>query len=220
MEAFYDGDGSGRGRAAVNVAERIRHVEGALATLIREWERFFAGDRRVPPEAERSRLERQLRILSEQPVQRSADEFRIGQLQHRFMTYQQSWKRNLRALEEGRGARVSAAEAGRPAEPAPSAPAERPERSLDPSAAPNPAPNAAASQPVHTDESLFERYVAAKRNIGQRVRLDRAAFEAQLEAQRSRVEGSLGRSVRFEVVVDGDKVRLAVRDDARGRSAR
>jgi hypothetical protein len=41
--------------------------------------------------------------------------------------------------------------------------------------------------------------------------LDRATFDAQIAAKRAKLEDELGKSVRFEVLVEDGKVRLAAR---------
>jgi hypothetical protein len=43
------------------------------------------------------------------------------------------------------------------------------------------------------------------------VKVDRKTFDAQIASQRQRIEERLGRKVRFEVQVEGDKVRVVAR---------
>jgi hypothetical protein len=163
-------------------------LERALRDLITKWERFFAGDLRVPPHADRERLARRLRLLAERPSKRSEERFRAEQLQHRFMTYAQNWERMLREREEGR------AYGGRGLQ--------------------TPGPDATTSASVeHSGRStpLYERYVEARRALGEDVTVDRSAFEAQLASQRARLEQKLGHGVEFDVRVEGGKVKLAAR---------
>jgi len=179
----------------VSVSEQIVLVENALRDLIRDWERFFAGDLKVPPEAKHERLERRLRLLSGGTVQRRADQFRLENLQHRFMTYATNWTRMLREREEGRGR--FAASGNRPGQ------AET-------------ATNVAATSSVSTSESpaLYDRYVVAKQERGLEVNVSRKDFEAQIAAQRKKLEERLGHAVRFEVHVADGKVKLAARKAA------
>jgi hypothetical protein len=53
--------------------------------------------------------------------------------------------------------------------------------------------------------------VAAKRRVGQEAKVDQRAFLAQIEGQKAKIEAKLGQKVRFDVVVEGDKVKLAAR---------
>lgn len=179
-------------------------LENALQQLVKEWERFFAGVRRTPPQTERTRLGRRLRMLTEDPSAKLQEQFRLEQLQNRFQTYSQMWERMVREREEGRGHLPGGV---RPAGGAP------------PSPATEGRPNARAAAAVDDDGvgPLFEQYVAAKRQLGQNTRVDLSAFSDQLEAQRRQLEGRLGHRVRFEVVVDGSKVKLAARKASGGR---
>jgi 5-methylcytosine-specific restriction endonuclease McrA len=184
---------------ALSVAESITLVEQALRDLIRDWERYFAGDLRVPPHAKHERISGRLRSLSQQPPQRRADQLRLEQLQHRFMSYTMNWERMLREREEGRGRFA----AGGRAQAAPS------------HAQANDSP--ASSVDVGDSGSLYERYVAAKREHGEDVQLDRRAFDAQIATERRKLEGRLGQKVRFDVLIEDGKVKLAARKVRRKR---
>ena len=49
----------------MNLGEQLAMVERAMQALTRDWERFFAGDLRVPPHDDGDRLGRRLRLLAE-----------------------------------------------------------------------------------------------------------------------------------------------------------
>jgi hypothetical protein len=175
------------------LTDSIALVENALQDLIRDWERFFAGDLRVPPQAKQDRMDRRLRVLSQDPPQRRADQFRLEQLQHRFMSYATNWQRMLREREEGRG-RFGVDSGAQAAPPAATA-------------------NAAAAPSVdHREgESLYDRYLAAKREHGLEVKVNREAFEAQVASEREKLEQKLGKKVQFDVLVEAGKVKLTAR---------
>jgi hypothetical protein len=175
----------------VELTEQIAFLDRVLQEHIRKWERFFAGVEKVPPQIERERLSRRIRLLSEQTVNRRADQFRIEQLQHRFQTYSMNWERLLREREEGR----SAAGQTNPG-------------LLTPASANAPA---AATVESREEDSLFDRYCAAKAEHGVAVKVDRKTFEEQIESQRKRIEERLGRKVHFEVEVEDGKVRVVAR---------
>lgn len=177
----------------MEVMEQIVILEQRLQEHIRKWERFFSGIDKVPPDAERNQIGRRLRMLSEQTVNRRVEQFRIEQLQHRFMTYSQNWDRMLRQREEGRAAQGHT----NPELRAPSAADRSPSASVEQQEAP----------------SLFDRYVAARSKQGLAVSVDRDRFEEQLEVQRQRIEQRLGRKVRFEVRVEDGNVRVVARKE-------
>jgi hypothetical protein len=175
----------------MELIEQITILEQTLQQHIRKWERFFSGVDRVPPQDERERINRRIRRLAEQTVNRRAEQFRIEQLQHRFMTYSQNWERMLRDREEGRDQSSQiASELRRPV-----------------------SANGEGRQSVDKAEegSLFERYLAAKTERGIEVSVDRETFDAQIADQREKIEKRLGREVRFDVQVEGDKVRVVAK---------
>jgi hypothetical protein len=178
----------------VNLGEQLVIVERALQTLIRDWERFFAGDLRVPPHDDVDRLGRRLRMLAESSAGSRVERYRLEQTQHRFATYSQNWERMLREREEGR-TRTAAV----PRRLIPEQPGRRPNGS------------AAVAVDEQGSDSLYDRYVAAKRAHGLEVSLDRATFESQLAEQRSKLQAKVGGEVRFDVLVEDGKVRLAAR---------
>ena len=177
----------------MELIEQIAFLERAVNEHIKEWERFFGGISKVPPVPERERIARRLRVLTEQTVNRRAEQFRIEQLQHRFMSYSQNWERMLREREEGR--------------------AKQPQ-SEGSKATPRPvAANAAATGSVDQqgEKDLFDRYLTAKSEQGLEVRVDRETFNEQIAEQRKKIEQRLGRKVRFEVQVENGKVRVVAR---------
>ena len=177
----------------MEVIDQIKVLERALQEHIRKWERYFSGVDRVPPQEEKERINRRIRKLSEQTVNRRAEQFRIEQLQHRFMTYSQNWERMLREREEGR------------------APQPHTDHELR---APATA-NATATNTVDTkdESSLFDRYSAAKAERGLAVGVDRATFDQQISEQRKKIEERIGRKVRFDVQIENDKVRVVARKE-------
>ena len=154
---------------------------------------YFSGVDRVPPQDQRERINRRIRMLAEQTVNRRAEQFRIEQLQHRFQTYSQNWERMLREREEGRAGQLHTDHELRRSAPA----------------------NGAAAESVEKAEggSLFDRYRTAKSNCGLDVGVDRETFDKQIAEQRKKIEERLGRKVRFEVQIEDDKVRVVARKE-------
>lgn len=166
----------------------LTELDRALQALVIEWERFFSGDRKLPPVGERDRFARRLRVLVDREA-RGADAFRREQLQHRFTLYTQMWQRQLRLREEGRVASgYVRADAPR-------------------------APNAGPAKTVQSDgdDGLYDQYVAERARLGQKVGVSREAFAEQLDRQREQLEARFGRKVRFRVQVEAGKVKVAAR---------
>lgn len=178
----------------------ISRLEGDLRTLITRWDRFFAGELRVPPTREKEILGRRVRELAERSSgEHSGDRFRVEQLQHRFMTYAVNWERLLREREEGirRYIPGKKTETEMPG-------ARRPEPT-EPNVQPAPSVN------THGVGGLFERWCELKAEIGQDVKIGRQAFENQIKRQRSDIETRMGSKVTFEVALADGKVKLTAR---------
>jgi predicted DNA-binding protein (UPF0251 family) len=175
----------------MELIEQITVLERTLQEHIRKWERYFSGVDRVPPQDEKERINRRIRRLAEQTVNRRAEQFRIEQLQHRFMTYSQNWERMLREREEGRTVQPH----------------------TDSELRKSPAANATAAASVDKAEesSLFDRYQSAKAERGLDVGVDRETFDKQIAEQRKKIEERLGREVRFDLQIEGDKVRVVAK---------
>jgi len=179
----------------MDMAGRVTQLERELQDLILQWERFFSGDRRQPPHQERDRIARRIRLISEHGAGSHAAYFRFEQLQHRFSSYNALWERQLREREEGRKAGVPRRIQAR-----------RPNGE-----------GLASVQGDGTGSDLYEQYVAARASLGQNASLPKGQFEEQLERQRKLAESKLGGPVRFEIIVDGSKVKIAARA-AKGRN--
>jgi len=177
----------------MELIEQITMLEGALQRHIRKWEMYFSGVERLPPQDERKRINRRIRLLAEQTVNRRAEQFRIEQLQHRFMTYSQNWERMLREREEGRAAQSLTDHDLR-----------RPVATND---------TAEGSVDKAEEGSLFDRYRTAKSERGLDIGVDRKIFDRQIAEQRKKIEERLGRKVRFDVQIENDKVRVVARKE-------
>lgn len=175
---------------------RITQMENELRLLIRNWDRYFSGDIRVPPLKEKSALAAKLRQMSDHPPRRSVDRFRAEQLQHRLMSYSANWERMLREREEG-------IQRGRPLRAVVASPV-----------LPEATPNAGAPKAVDKAEDLYSRWMGAKSSVGEDSKMTRDAFEEKLRGQRRQLEEKFGCAVSFDVKVDGKKVKLTARKRA------
>src|SRR4029453_19261345 len=87
----------------------MSRLEAEIKRLEVEYNMFFAG--RLPrlPWETRARVEQLVKRYDRMNLSNTAQRFRFGTVQARFMAFCELWERNLRAKEEGRGPR------GRPA---------------------------------------------------------------------------------------------------------
>jgi hypothetical protein len=67
-----------------------------------DFERFFNGSLPFPPDELRGRVQAQLRTLRNANLATAVDNFRLGDLEARYNSYNELFNRRLRDLEEGR----------------------------------------------------------------------------------------------------------------------
>ena len=184
----------------MDISSKINGLEGDLRTLITRWDRFFAGDLRMPPSREKEILRRRLRVLAENSGgAHSGDRFRLDQLQHRFSSYAMNWQRLLREREEGVRRFVPGQKPG-----------VRPSVGSAPQKEMTDTPPPASVDHIDADD-LFERWCQAKAEIGHEVKLDRQAFEAQIDRKRQDIEKRMDSTVVMEITVADGKVKLTAR---------
>ena len=77
-------------------------LEAELKRLEAEYNMFFAG--RLPrlPWETRARVEAMVKRYDRTPMQNTAERFRFGMLQARFVSFCDLWEKHLKAKEEGR----------------------------------------------------------------------------------------------------------------------
>lgn len=89
-------------RQLPGLAEVFDRLDRDIKQLRVDFERFFSGTLPYPPEELRARVQAQIRGLRGVNLKTFADNFRLGDLEARFNSYNELFSRRLRALEEGR----------------------------------------------------------------------------------------------------------------------
>ena len=191
------------------IEHELNEVERQISHLRIDFERFFSGELKLMPVQARRRLENVFRRLWGMEIERAADRFRLQALQDRCTSMSELWDKKLRAREEGR--RLPPREAlGRAATPSDAAATPAPP-SEGPGDAGAPAPVKARPRPDF--HSLFERYRAARRELGEDPgKMSYERFE-ELVRQKAEEIGKRTGSTKliFEVRTEGGKVRLVGR---------
>jgi hypothetical protein len=181
-------------------------LERTIRQLQIEWDKFFGGIEKKPPNELKARVEALVRKYSLGEIRNNAIRFRYQGLQARYSTMSELWAKRLRAFEEGRpmgvhGARALAqaapAAAGPPAAGAAAAAAAREVRVKDP---------AADGRAVR---ELYERFVAARRKTGEPANVKFDSFEKLIAQQASRILSEKGAAaVDFRLETKDGKVSL------------
>lgn len=181
------------------VDEELDELDQGLKRLRVEYDQFFLGILKRPPEVLQGRMQKIIVKYANQILRKTHQKFRFNQLNSKFQIYRQQWGRTLRQIESGtyRGHRFKAKLHER-------------ERGL--SAAPE-APGPEASEPAAKAspmDQLYDALVAARRRAGEsgpdpdRVKLGELVRK-QTAALRAKHPGA---KVRFRVAVDGKRAKL------------
>lgn len=189
----------GEGSLAERSADRRRygrlldHLEREIEQLRIDTEKFLAGVEKRLPEGARQGIQRQLRLLRDEPLQTAADHFRFAGLEARFNSFQELFNRRLRALEGGRGAI-------RPA------PAPAPPPRIDPAVG-----IVVAGRPDGQEAAQLFQAVVAQGAGGGHLDLDR--FSTYLAQQAEAIRAKTGcAAVQFRLATEeGGRVKLKAR---------
>jgi len=82
--------------------ERVKILESDIQRLKTQYDQFFLGVQKIPPEKLARDVAREIRLLSTANVTNTATKFRIQQVVSRYNTFLSYWQRNLRDIEDGR----------------------------------------------------------------------------------------------------------------------
>lgn len=91
-------------RAGAGLSETLDQLGVDIRKLQIDFERFFNGGLHLPPEELRTRIQNQIRALRHLTITTSVDNFRLGDLEARFNSYNELFNRRVRDREEGRHA--------------------------------------------------------------------------------------------------------------------
>lgn len=88
--------------AAPALGDTLDQLNREIRQLQIEYEKFFNGALPTPPEELRSRIQAQIRSLRTLKITTTMDNYRLGDVEARFNSYNELFNRRLRDREEGR----------------------------------------------------------------------------------------------------------------------
>jgi hypothetical protein len=183
---------SGR-RQPPGAVEAMDQLSRDVSQLRVDFERFFNGALPFPPEELRNRVQSEIRKLRGMNLLTFADNFRLGDLEARFNSYNELFTRRLRDLEEGRR------QVSRPV-PMPA------ERRFDPEK------GVVLGDRIEPEavEALYQGLAGAPGGAGPRFDLD--SFQTYVTRQVAAIREKTGCSqVQFRVAAEDGKLKLKAR---------
>jgi hypothetical protein len=180
--------------AAATLDEELRILEIKLKQLKLDYEQYFCGSRPREPEQPRREVQRQILILSQNPIRNTALRFRFNSINSRFQCFKRQWDMTLREIDNGTYKRhLFKADLH-----------ERERGIVAPKA------NSPGAPPPESGGALFDSYRDAAMACGQSVSaLTPEKLERVIEKQTSAIRKQLGcDNIDFRVVVKDGKVKL------------
>jgi len=185
-------------------------IERSLRQLQIEWDKFFGGVEKKPPNELRARLDQLVKKYAYTEIRNNAERFRYQTLSARYATFNELWNKRLRAIEEGRPMGLHGIHE-RHAPPPPPPPPPVPPAAAARAAASgsgevrvkDPAGDAAAMK------SLFDRFVAARKAAGEAGPVKFESFQKVISQQAARILTEKGaQAVDFRLETKDGKVSL------------
>jgi hypothetical protein len=193
----------------VPLADDLELIESSIRRLQVEWEKFFGGVEKKPPNEMKTKLEALLRRYANAEVRNSTERFRYQTLTARYNTFNELWAKRLRAKEEGKVLGVHGLKADQlpppppQAEEPPARPAARPAGDAREVRVSNPARDAAAVR------QLYDGFVKARMLAGETGAVKFDSFQKLIAQQATRILTDKGASaVDFRLETKDGKVTL------------
>jgi hypothetical protein len=188
--------------------EDLTNLEDGLRRLKVEYDIFFNGHRKRPPDDLRLRVEKIVKRLSEVSNMSLAERFRYNTLVTRFYVMRDLWRRTVQQRELGAQRDAAMPPAPRPQAP-PTPPGEPPRMQL----------RVSISDPSVEEDKIRRMYDAMVELRGQRGDQTSAVpyqqFARYVAAQTANIQGKFGcRSVQFAISMDQDAIRFTARAEA------
>ena len=191
----------------------LDQLEQMLRQLQIEWEKFFGGVEKKPPNELRTRVDSLVKKYAYTEIRNNTERFRYQALSSRFNTFNELWNKRMRAIEEGRplglhgrAAIAAAGTAGGLSAAAGAAAAAR-------QAATPGAGGEFRVRSAEKDESavrgLYERFLQARQEAGEKGTVKFDNFQKLISQQASRIMADKGaQAVDFRLETKDGKVSL------------
>jgi hypothetical protein len=195
----------------VGVPEDLDLLEKSIRQLQIEWEKFFGGVERKPPNDLRGKVEALIRRHANAEIRSNSERFRYQNLTARYSTFNELWNKRLRALEEGRPVGLHGRVAAPPPAPAPP-PAVAADASRAVARAGSRGGEIRIKDPVREAAALrglFESFVEARKQAGETASVKFENFQKLIAQQAQRIlKEKGGQAVDFRLETKDGKVSL------------
>jgi hypothetical protein len=192
------------------ISDDLDVLEKSIRLLQIEWEKFFGGVEKKPPNELKTRVESMVRRYSNQEIRNNAERFRYQNLASRYNVFSELWMKRLRAMEEGR---VMGMHGSRAPIPALTSPLEFPPAQAPAAQARPQAPSEfRVKDPAGDDAAvrrLFDGFLEARKAAGETAPVKYESFQKIINQQATRILTEKGaQAVDFRLETKDGKVSL------------
>ncbi len=189
----------------------LDQLETMLRQLQIEWEKFFGGVEKKPPNEMRARVDAIVKKYAYTEIRNNTERFRYQALSSRFTTFNELWNKRMRAIEEGRPlglhGRAAIAAAGTPG--GVSAAAGASARAAAPSGVGGEFRVRSAEKDESAVRALYEKFLQARQEAGEKGTVKFDNFQKLISQQASRIMADKGaQAVDFRLETKEGKVSL------------
>jgi hypothetical protein len=191
----------------VALADDIEMLEKQIRQLQVEWDKFFAGFEKKPPNDLKTKVETLIRRHANAEIKNNTERFRYQSLTAKYTTFNELWSKKLRAREEGKPIGVHGLKADMlpPPASAPAAAASAPGRGAEGGdiRVQNP------DRDVESVKTLYQRFLQARQQAGESAPVKFDSFQKLIHQQASRILSEKGgQAVDFRLEMKDGKVSL------------
>ncbi|HUG54286.1 MAG TPA: MXAN_5187 C-terminal domain-containing protein, partial [Vicinamibacteria bacterium] len=186
------------------VNDDLDALERSMRQLQVEWEKFFGGVEKKPPNELKVRVEALVRKYAYAEIRNNTERFRYQTLSSRYATFNELWNKRLRAIEEGRPVGLHGIHERHAPPPPPFSPT--------PVAARGGSGEVRVKDPSGDAEamrSLFDRFLEARKAAGDAAPVRFESFQKIISQQAARILSEKGaQAVDFRLETKDGKVSL------------
>ncbi|HTO06569.1 MAG TPA: MXAN_5187 C-terminal domain-containing protein [Myxococcota bacterium] len=180
------------------IDEELDDLDHSLKRLRVEYDQYFLGILKRPPEVLQGRVQKVIVKYANQTLRKTHHKFRFNQLNSKFQIYRQQWGRTMRQIEQGtyKGHVFRARLHER-------------ERGIS-DATPSPLKAPPPQERPGAIDKLFEAFSAARQRVGDKSAApDRAKLAEIVKKQTAALKQKHpGAKVKFRVSIEGNKAKL------------
>jgi hypothetical protein len=191
----------------VPLSEDLDALERSIRQIQIEWDKFFGGIEKKPPNDMKMRLEALVRRHANAEIRNNTERFRYQTLTARYNTLNELWSKKLRLREEGKAFGVHGLKAE--ALPPPPPPAPAPKHAGAPGGRAEQFRVQNPERDAQTVRDLYESFLRARKSNGETAPVKYESFQKLIGQQASRILSDKGaQAVEFRLEKKEGKVSL------------